>query len=202
MRVLITAGPTREPIDPVRFLSNYSTGGMGLALARAALERDHEVLLVLGPVPDQPPVGAEVYGVETTREMLEAVLDFAPGADAFLLAAAVCDYRPAEPSDSKLKRGSMDTLQLVENPDVAAAVGARRGSKPCAIFALETDAGVANALSKLEAKNADLCVLNGPAAIGESEAEFTLVWRDGRTRSLGRIGKDRLAATLLEELGL
>lgn len=202
MRILVTAGPTREPIDPVRFLSNRSTGAMGLALAQAALARGHEVLLVLGPSQRQPPVGAEVYGVETTAEMLDAVLEFMPDCDAFIFSAAVCDHRPKQGSPRKLKRGELRTIELVENPDIAAEVGARRGDRPSAVFALETDDGPGNAAKKLEKKNADICVLNSPAAIGSDDADFTLVWRDGRTRRLGEISKAELAGLLLDEMEL
>lgn len=202
MKVLITGGPTREPIDPVRYISNRSTGAMGFALARAALARGHDALLVLGPVGGQPPVGAEVYGVETTQDMLDAVLDFLPEADALVFSAAVCDYRPARQSGRKLKRGEFDSIELVENPDVAAEAGKRRGERRSAIFALETDDGVASARRKLERKNANVCVLNSPAAIGEDAARFTLVWRDGTTRELGEVSKDDLAAALLDEMGL
>jgi phosphopantothenoylcysteine decarboxylase/phosphopantothenate--cysteine ligase len=202
LRVLITAGPTREPLDPVRYLSNYSTGEMGFALARRALARGHEVLLVLGPVDRQPPVDAEVYGVETAHEMRDAVLEFLPQVDAICCSAAVADYRPANRSERKLKRGEIETIELEENPDVAAEVGRRRGSKPLAIFALETEDGVARAREKLQRKNADLCVVNSAEAIGAEEAEFALVGRDGATHELGRLTKDDLADRLYDELGL
>ncbi|MHC4819818.1 MAG: phosphopantothenoylcysteine decarboxylase domain-containing protein [Planctomycetota bacterium] len=202
MRILITAGPTREPLDPVRFLSNYSTGEMGFALARRALARGHEVLLVLGPVDGQPPVNAEVFGVETACEMRDAVLEFLPDVDAICCSAAVADYRPATCSPRKLKRGETDTIELVENPDVAAEVGRYRGSKPFAIFALETEEGVAHAREKLVRKNADLCVVNSAEAIGAEEAEFVLVGRNVSTRELGHLAKDDLADRLFDELGL
>jgi phosphopantothenoylcysteine decarboxylase/phosphopantothenate--cysteine ligase len=202
MRILITAGPTREYLDPVRFLSNQSTGIMGCALAQAALGRGHEPILVLGPIPRQPPVSAEVYGVETADEMLAAVLDFLPDADAVICAAAVCDYRPAEVSDGKIKRGGARTLELVENPDIAAHVGERRGEKPFAIFAVETSDSIANANAKLERKGADLCVLNTPDAIGEESSRFVIVRRDGTTRDLGEFAKDQLARVLLDEMNL
>ncbi|MDH3590906.1 MAG: phosphopantothenoylcysteine decarboxylase [Planctomycetota bacterium] len=202
MRVLITAGPTREPLDPVRFLSNRSTGRMGLAIAEAALRRGHEVQVVLGPIALQPPVGADVYVVETTDEMLAATLDFLDDTDAIICAAAVCDYRPTARSEQKLKRGAMKTIELVENPDIAAEVGARRGTRPLAVFALETTDGVANAIDKLERKNADLCVLNTPDAIGADEAAFTLVRRDGSTTDLGKLAKGALAQRLLDEMSL
>jgi phosphopantothenoylcysteine decarboxylase/phosphopantothenate--cysteine ligase len=200
--ILVTAGPTREPLDPVRFLSNYSTGAMGYALAAEALRRGHEVLLVLGPAEGQPPVGAEVFAVETACEMRDAVLELLPRADLVLCAAAVCDYRPANTSATKLKRGTLERIELVENPDIAAEVGARRGDTPLVVFALETTEGFVNARAKLEKKNADLCVLNSPAAIGAERAEFTLVWRDGRHRELGEVAKDELARTLFDGLGM
>ncbi len=202
MRVLITAGPTREPIDPVRFISNRSSGRMGLALAEVAYDRGHDVQLVLGPVAVQPPPSVDVYAVETTDEMLHAVLEFLPSCDAIICAAAVCDYRPATQSVRKLKRGEMTTLELIENPDIAANVGARRHDKPFAIFALETTDGLEHAHRKLESKNADWCVLNTPAAIGAEGAEFLLVARDGTTTDLGTVDKSVLARCLLEAMGL
>ena len=196
MKILITAGPTREPIDPVRYLSNRSTGELGFSLARAAKESGHEVLLVLGPVPGQPPSGVEIHGVETTEEMYKAVMEFLPTSDAVICAAAVADYRPVNRSERKLKRGEMNTIELVENPDIAAAVGECRGTRPLVVFALETDEPVENARAKLERKNGTLCVLNSPDAIGAHRAEFTLVHRDGRLEQLGEIDKDDLFGRL------
>jgi len=114
----------------------------------------------------------------------------------------VSDYRPVAISDRKMKRGGRLVLELAENPDIAAEVGARRGAKPSVIFALETDEGEENARKKLVKKNADLCVLNAPAAQAAPEAEFTLVRREGPARPLGRITKDALAAALFDELKL
>jgi phosphopantothenoylcysteine decarboxylase/phosphopantothenate--cysteine ligase len=203
LRVLITAGPTREPLDPVRFLSNYSTGAMGFAIATEALARGHEPVLVLGPVERQPPVDIEVYGVETAREMLDAVLDFLPDCGAVICSAAVCDYRPAKRSENKIKRGSLRSIELVENPDIAAEVGRRRAAGVrFAVFALETDDGAAHARDKLKRKGADLCVLNSPAAIGSESAEFRLIRADGGVRELGEVAKSELARALLDDLGL
>ena len=202
MRVLITAGPTREPIDPVRFLSNRSTGIMGFALAREAMRRGHEAVLVLGPVPEAPPAGVQLVRIETALEMRQAVLDLLPRVDAVVCAAAVSDYRPVAVSEKKMKRGGRLMLELAENPDIAAEIGARRGTKPCVIFALETDDAEKNARKKLATKNADLCVLNAPEAQGQPEAEFTLVRRDGPARPPGRITKDAPAAAVFDELKL
>jgi len=196
MKLLITAGPTREPIDPVRYLSNRSSGRMGFALAAAATAAGHDVLLVLGPTELQPPVDLDVVGVETAEDMLAAVLEYLPTVDAAICAAAVSDYRPAHSADKKIKRGGLATLELVENPDIAAAVGERRGDKPLIIFALETDHALENARGKVERKNATACVLNSPDAIGASSARFTIVHRDGRTEELGEIDKSALFGKL------
>lgn len=192
MKILITAGPTREPLDPVRYLSNRSTGEVGFSLARAAKEAGHEVLLILGPVGARPPAGIEVFGVESTEDMYRAVLDFLPTCDAVICAAAVSDYRPAHPSERKLKRGEMKVIELVENPDIAAAVGECRGTRPLIVFALETDQPLENAREKLRKKNGTLCVLNHPDAIGAHQAKYTLVYPDGRVEELGEIDKDHL----------
>jgi phosphopantothenoylcysteine decarboxylase/phosphopantothenate--cysteine ligase len=192
VKILITAGPTREPIDPVRYLSNRSTGEVGFSLARAAKEAGHEVLLILGPIGGQPPTGVEVYGVETTDEMYKAVMHFLPSYDAVVCAAAVSDYRPATLSERKLKRGEMNVIELVENPDIAAEVGECRGTRPLIVFALETDNAIENARRKLGKKNGTLCVLNHPEAIGHHQAQYTLVYPDGRVEDLGEIDKDDL----------
>ncbi|MFQ5843498.1 MAG: phosphopantothenoylcysteine decarboxylase [Planctomycetota bacterium] len=201
MHVLITAGPTREPIDPVRYLSNHSTGGMGLALCRAAMERGHQVTLVLGPVAAAPPEGAAVVCVETALEMRDAVLRALPRADAVICAAAVGDYRPAEPGARKLKRRGRHRLELVENPDIAAEVGARKGGRPLVIYALETDDPLANGLAKLEQKNADLCVVNGAEAVGAASALFHVLGPDGEVRWVDHATKEVVAGIVLDELG-
>ena len=202
MRLLLTAGPTREPLDPVRYLSNRSTGRVGFAIAEEALRRGHDVQIVLGPVGRPPPAGTEAVLVETAEEMLAAVLERLEGSDAIICNAAVADHRPARRSSRKIKHGDLNAIELVENPDIAAEVGKRRQKRPLCVFALESEDGVANAMRKLDEKNADLCVLNAPDAIGAVAATFTLVRRDGTHRALGHIDKAALAAILLEELGL
>ena len=196
MKLLITAGPTREPIDPVRYISNRSTGVLGFALACAARDAGHDVLLVLGPTELQPPVGLDIVSVETTREMLDAVLEYLPEVEAVICSAAVSDYRPATVAETKIKRGGLATLELIENPDIAAEVGERRDDRPLVIFALESENGVEHARGKLNRKNATVCVLNSPDAIGADAAQFTLVFRDGRTEDLGEIDKSDLFGTL------
>lgn len=218
-RVLVAAGPTREPLDPVRFLSNRSSGRMGFALARAALARGARVTLVLGPGTAPPPPGCEVLPVETAREMRSAVLREAPGCDAALMAAAVADYRPAEPAAEKTKSGksrdgagevtSGTSLALTPNPDILAELGALRregGAGPAVLvgFAAETGDPEAEAVRKLRAKGCDLVVGNrvgGGRVFDRDTTEAVLVERepDGGERVTRRPPetKDALAAAVL-----
>lgn len=219
-RVLIAAGPTREPLDPVRFLSNRSSGRMGFALARAALARGARVTLALGPGTAPPPPGCEVLPVETAREMRAAVLREAPGCDAVLMAAAVADYRPAETAAQKRKSGKSKgmgdeegSLALAPNPDILAELGALRregGAGPAALvgFAAETGDPEAEAVRKLRAKGCDLVVGNrvgGGRVFDRDTTEAVLVERgpngrpDGGERVTRRPpeSKDALAAAVL-----
>ena len=226
-RVLVAAGPTREPLDPVRFLSNRSSGRMGFALARAARLRGARVTLVLGPGTAPPPPGCEVLPVETAREMRSAVLREAPGCDAALMAAAVADYRPAEPAAEKTKSGrstgkptgksrdaagevtSGTSLALTPNPDILAELGALRregGAGPAVLvgFAAETGDPEAEAVRKLRAKGCDLVVGNrvgGGRVFDRDTTEAVLVERgaDGGERVTRRPPetKDALAAAIL-----
>ncbi len=183
-------------------MSNRSSGAMGMALCTAALARGHTVTLVLGPVLLQPPAGAEVIPVESAVQMHEAVLRRLPDADVVLCAAAVSDYRVAEPSKRKIKRGTSRTLQLVENPDIAADVGARKGGRTLVIYALESDDALHNARAKLERKNADFCVVNGPETIGAPGALFHILKRDGSVLWTDKATKEVLAGVLMDELAL
>lgn len=219
-RVLIAAGPTREPLDPVRFLSNRSSGRMGFALARAARLRGARVTLALGPGTAPPPPGCEVLPVETAREMRSAVLREAPGCDAVLMAAAVADYRPAEAAAEKTKSGKSKgkskgvaeegaSLVLAPNPDILAELGALRregGAGPAALvgFAAETEDPEAEAVRKLRAKGCDLVVGNrvgGGRVFDRDTTEAVLVERqpDGGERVTRRPpeSKDALAAAVL-----
>jgi phosphopantothenoylcysteine decarboxylase / phosphopantothenate---cysteine ligase len=161
-RVLVTAGPTREAIDPVRFLSNHSSGRMGTALAAAAWRRGAEVTLVAGPLAVPVPVGVRHVRVESTNDMRVAVEHALPSSDVLVMAAAPADYRPADVSTSKLKKtGAARSIALTENDDILASTrSARRDGAVVVGFALETDDLVANARRKLEAKALDLIVLN------------------------------------------
>lgn len=170
-RVLVTAGPTREPIDPVRFISNHSSGRMGVEIAAAAWRRGADVTLVAGPLAVPAPVGVTLVPVESTEQMRDAVAKHIVQADVVVMSAAPADYRPAEQASSKLKKtGGNRTIELLETPDILrSTVEARRKGAVVVGFALETDDLVANAKRKLDSKALDLIVLN---AANEAGAGF------------------------------
>lgn len=204
-RVIITAGPTVEPIDPVRFISNPSSGKTGFALAQAAFDRGAEVTLVTGPVALDDIEGVDMVRVKTALDMLAAVDARFDEADIAIFTAAVSDYRPAQVADSKLKKGvndaSLSSLQLVENPDILATMAARKHEGQFVIgFAAETENVEANARKKLQEKHADLVVGNlvgeglGFAADGN---EVVLVSVDS-SKNLPFMSKDALANAILD----
>ena len=171
MKILVTAGPTREFLDPVRFLSNRSSGKMGYAIAEAAALRGHETVLVSGPVALDPPAGVRVRRIVSAQDMLEAVCDELDTAEVLVMAAAVADWRPAEVAGEKLKKHSdgggafqavdgRATLTLVATPDILATIRPRKGSRTFVGFAAETGDPLAEAGRKLRAKGLDLIVAN------------------------------------------
>ncbi|MBC7804811.1 MAG: bifunctional phosphopantothenoylcysteine decarboxylase/phosphopantothenate--cysteine ligase CoaBC, partial [Akkermansiaceae bacterium] len=162
LRVLVTAGPTREPVDPVRFLSNRSSGKMGYAVAAVAAERGAEVTLISGPVALPPPPGVEVVRVETAEQMADAVLSRSGNCDVVVQAAAVADFRPVQVADQKLKkRNGVSAIELKETMDIAAVVGKqKRPGQTLVGFAAETNELLANAQAKIVSKNLDLIVAN------------------------------------------
>jgi phosphopantothenoylcysteine decarboxylase/phosphopantothenate--cysteine ligase len=171
-KVLITAGPTWEPLDPVRFIGNRSSGKMGIALAKEALDRGATVVLVLGPTKVEVPEGdIQLIRVQTAEEMYAAVADLFPETDIAVFAAAVADYRPAERADRKIKRKAGElTLQLVPNPDIAALMGKQKTPRQLTIgFALETNDELTHAREKMEKKQLDMIVLN---SLNDSGAGF------------------------------
>ena len=205
--VLVTSGPTREALDPVRFVGNRSSGRTGHALAEAAWRRGGRVSVVSGPVAPPAPTGADIVRVESATEMLEAVASRIGQADVVLFAAAVADFRPAVRSQAKVKREGRSglALDLVANPDVAYETRAAR--KPGAVivgFALETEALVDNARKKLAAKGFDLVVANraGEAGVGlEADANrVTLIGREGAPEALPLMGKEALAEAVLDRV--
>lgn len=175
MRILITAGGTREYIDPVRFISNASSGRMGYALARAALKAGHEVTLITAPTMLKPPADAKIVPVESAAEMFEAVKQRFPKCDCLIMAAAVSDYTPARPSKTKLKKQTTRlTLEFKPTPDILKWAGKLKGGShatgpwsPILVgFALEDRDLHANAERKLREKNLDMIIANAPSAIG------------------------------------
>jgi len=200
-RWVITAGPTREPLDPVRYLTNRSSGKMGYAVAAAAARAGAEVVLVTGPVSLEPPAGVEVVRVETAREMREAVFAALPGADTFVAAAAVADYRPNAVADRKIKKSDAAlSVDLVPNPDILAEVAAAPDRPLVVGFAAETNDVEANALKKLEAKGLDLIAANRVGADCGFDADdnaLVVFSPEGRV-DLGHGAKADLAARLVD----
>lgn len=180
MRILVTAGPTREYVDDVRYLSNASSGRMGYALVESALKLGHEVVLVTGPIDLRPPVGCEVHAIETTSQMRDACLAEFARCDGVIAAAAVCDYRPVRRVAGKIaKTGGPITIEMIETDDVLAELGASKASRWVVGFALEAENPRERALQKLRAKNCDWIVLNGPSAIGSASNEVELLGPTG-----------------------
>lgn len=203
-RVLITTGPTREPIDPVRFLSNGSTGLMGHALARSALRRGAKVTLISGPVCSAAPKGADVVSVQTALEMRRETLKRLGKADVFIAAAAVSDWRVANPAKRKQPKAAFkSSLRLIANPDIVAdAVKKRRGNKPLiAGFALETHDWLNHAEAKLKRKGLDLIVANRLSSMGSDKTKFALLDRNGSRRIFPTMTKTRAASVILAAIG-
>jgi phosphopantothenoylcysteine decarboxylase/phosphopantothenate--cysteine ligase len=202
--VLVTAGPTCEDIDPVRFLSNRSSGKMGYAVAEAAARRGAKVILVSGPTSLETPQGVERQDVRSTREMLDAVVGNFAQASIGIFAAAVADFRPADPSASKIKRGKESVvLRLEPNPDILATVARGKGERLVVGFAAETENVADNARKKLTQKNADLIVANDVMVEGAGfdydTNIVTLFSRDGRDLALPRMSKAEVADKILDE---
>lgn len=201
--VLVTAGGTSEPIDPVRFITNRSSGKMGVAIAAKALGRGAKVILVAGNISVPVPDGIERIDVTTTEEMYDAVLGNLDRADVVIKAAAPADYKVAKVSDKKIKSDEL-TLKLKKNPDIAAAVGKIKGDKKLVIFSAETNDCEANARAKLKKKNADMVVLNDVtkkgAGFNTDTNVVTVITRDDE-KEFGLLDKTVLADLLLDEIG-
>ena len=205
LHLLVTAGPTREALDPVRFITNHSTGRMGYELARAAMLRGAEVTLVSGPTALEPPPFVELVRVESAQQMHDAVMAAAPAQDVIIKAAAVADYRPAHTAGEKIKKSGADlTLELTRTPDILAELGAARrpGQFLCG-FAMETRDLLDNARAKLEKKGADMIVANSlreaGAGFGGATNHVTLVEPTGCTE-LPLAGKDEVAHRILDRI--
>ncbi len=203
--VLVTAGPTCEDVDPVRFLTNRSSGKMGYALAEAAARRGARVILVSGPTALMPPDEVELISVRTSEEMHRAVLVRAAEATVIIKAAAVADYRPVAPQQKKIQRGrGALTLELEATPDILADLAREKGDRTLVGFAAETDRVAENARAKLTAKSADLIVANDVTAEGagfDTETNVvTMFARDGREQSLPMMSKLEVAGRVLDEV--
>jgi phosphopantothenoylcysteine decarboxylase/phosphopantothenate--cysteine ligase len=206
-RFLVTSGPTREPIDPVRYLSNRSSGKMGHAVASAALRRGAEVVLISGPTTLQPPPGAVYVPVQTAEEMREAALQHLASASVVIKAAAVADYRVERPSATKIKSGGKDdglTLNLVANPDILKELAQRKGGAFLVGFAAETNDVRRHAADKLRAKGVDLLVVNDVSQQGigfdAEDNQVLLLDRWGGTLELPRMSKLEVAHAILDRV--
>jgi phosphopantothenoylcysteine decarboxylase/phosphopantothenate--cysteine ligase len=199
-RVVVTAGPTREYLDPVRYLSNESSGKQGFAIAAACAARGDEVTLIAGPVHLPTPDGVRRVDVVTARELLAVLRREFKTADVLYMAAAVADWRPKRRLAGKWRKkdegGETATVELVKNPDVLATVAARKGPRLVVAFALETGDGLRRALGKLRRKNADYVVLNDASALGSDRNTVTILGRDGSAQRLERRPKPVIAAAL------
>jgi phosphopantothenoylcysteine decarboxylase/phosphopantothenate--cysteine ligase len=207
--IVITAGGTREPIDPVRFIGNHSSGKMGYALAEAARDRGADVILISAPVALRPPSGLRIQHVNTAQEMAQAVLDNVIGSDALIMAAAVADYRAKQAVLQKIKKEAQDELvvQLVRNPDILAEVARWREERSLPVvigFAAETQDLIAHAQDKLRRKNLDMIVANDITAegsgFGTDTNQVTLLGRNGLMERLPLLSKHEVAHRILDEM--
>lgn len=205
-RVVVTAGPTREHVDPVRFLSNESSGRMGFAIAAAAAAAGCQVTLVAGPVQLETPRGVRRVDVVSARDMLAATRAAFAEADALFMAAAVADWRPARRLAGKWRKkddgSERATLELVRNPDVLATLARTKGERLVVGFALETADGLRRAQAKLRRKHLDYIVLNDASALNAARAAVTILGRDGSRRELRALSKERIATALIALLRL
>jgi len=199
MRFLITAGPTREALDPVRFLSNGSTGIMGFACAQAAHQRGHEVILITGPVSLPTPAGVRRVDVVSAADMAQAVRSEFSGCDCVIMTAAVCDYRPKALSPVKLAKTPGDlTLVLERTEDILASLGRQKKEQILIGFAVQDVDSRARAQQKLQNKNLDAIVLNSPASFGCETTDMEILRRGGSWQSFASAAKSQIAAILIE----
>ncbi|WP_261664304.1 bifunctional phosphopantothenoylcysteine decarboxylase/phosphopantothenate--cysteine ligase CoaBC [Deinococcus sp. Marseille-Q6407] len=203
-KVVVSAGPTREYLDPVRYISNPSSGKMGFAVAEAAAARGADVTLISGPAQLPTPAGVRRVDIQSALELHSAVVQAAQDADLVVMTAAVADYRAAEvKTEKEAKGGETKTIELVKNPDILAALGADKGRRVLVGFAMETHAGVERAAGKAQRKNADFILLNYPTqegtAFGGDDNQVTLVRADGSHEAWPRLSKREVAERLLDQ---
>ena len=203
MRFLITAGPTREPIDPVRYLSNRSSGKMGYAIAEAAIQAGHDVVLISGPVDVDPPRGADLISISTSDEMFDAVHKRVRECDVLVMCAAVADYKPKQVSKNKIKKRDANlSLELVPTRDILASLPKQDRPYLVVGFAAETENIEANAQKKLREKNCDVVVANDvsrpDSGIESDENEVTILLRAGKMKNISRAPKQIVARELIK----
>jgi phosphopantothenoylcysteine decarboxylase / phosphopantothenate---cysteine ligase len=200
--ILITSGPTRQYLDPVRYLTNASSGRMGAALAEAAIAAGHRVTIVSGPVDVAYPAEAEVVNIFSTEELLEKCLEVFPRCDGLIAAAAPCDYRPRAVAKHKIRKtGDSLTLELVETPDVVAELAKIKSRKWMVAFALETEDKHLRAMQKLERKSCDLIVVNGPEAVHAADTTVEILDAAGTIVATFAGGKRDAGREILRVIG-
>ena len=201
-KILITSGPTRQYIDPVRYISNASSGTMGRCLAEAAIAQGHDVVVVSGPVNVEYPKQTTVVPVVSTQDMLDECLRIFPECDGMIGAAAPCDYRPVEVADHKIRKtGESLSIKMVETEDIVAAIGATKRENQWTVgFALESEDARFRALAKLIRKSCDLVVVNGVEAIESQDNSIEIISREGRIVASESGGKIQVAKTVLDTI--
>lgn len=204
MRILVTAGPTYEFIDAVRFIGNPSSGKMGFEVARVCANRGHKVILISGPTYLKPPQDVKFIPVTSANEMYREVLKVYKNVDAVIMTAAVSDYRPKKKFKSKIKKvRDILNIRLVKNPDILSTLGRKKGKRILIGFAIEAsqttgDNAERNALQKLRSKNLDYIVLNSPSSFGGDKITCAIFSRDGKSTKLKLITKKALAGRLIK----
>lgn len=213
LNILVTAGPTREPIDPVRFISNYSTGFLGYEIAKEASRRGHRVILISGPVASTKPQGICSIDIETARQMEEKIKTRFSWCDCLIMTAAICDFRAEKIAKKKIKtlpagrQGGAKkeiALRLKQNPDILKGLGRRKGKRILVGFALETENLKKNAQDKLRQKNLDLIVAtqmkSGSYPFGQVKLDSLIIDKNGHLQQVGQATKAQLARILLEKI--
>ncbi|MFH1962071.1 MAG: bifunctional phosphopantothenoylcysteine decarboxylase/phosphopantothenate--cysteine ligase CoaBC [bacterium] len=203
--ILITAGPTREMIDPARYISNPSSGKMGYSLARAAQRMGARVVLISGPTCLDTPFGVEIHRVISACEMRDKVMECLDAADIFISAAAVSDYMPVGVSDEKLKKGAVEiTLKMQQTPDILKTVADKKGAKIMVGFAAESHDLIENAVKKLKEKNLDFIVANDISrkdiGFGADQNEVTIIDKESRQEKIPLLSKDRIAECIMSRI--
>jgi phosphopantothenoylcysteine decarboxylase/phosphopantothenate--cysteine ligase len=208
VKILVTAGPTVEPLDPVRYISNFSTGAMGYEIARAGVDAGYDVCLVSGPSQLEPPQGAETIRVKTASEMKKHVMKHVKDSDCVIMAAAVCDFKPARREKHKIKKKKGEiTVKMKRTPDILAGIGRRRGLIKIG-FALETKTPRKSGQEKLEAKDLDLIVVNARNSQNDpfgpdsgKRFQYEIIGRGGDRRGYRNVTKKSMAKVIIKEAG-